>query len=192
MTESTDHELMQQIGQGSTPAFDELVRRWQGPLARIVSRLAGGDAQEDLCQEVFVKVYLARKRYRCDAPFSTWLYRIAVNVARDRWRRQRGWLSFVDRLVTWSPEPSPDVRAAEAESHTAVRQAIDKLPLKQREALVLKHFGELTFPEVAQALNIPLSTAKSRVEAGLIELRRELTRYQDRDCRTLSIQEPRP
>ncbi len=190
MTDSTDHELMQQIGQGSSRAFDELVGRWQGPLMRIVSRLAGHDQTEDLCQEVFVKVYLARQRYRCDDAFSTWLYRIAVNVVRDHARRRRSWLSFIEQCVTGSSEPAPGAHVADAEAHDAVRQAVAQLPVKLREAVVLKHFGELTFQEVAQVLNIPLSTAKSRVATALLELRRQLACFDDRDVRRLHVQEP--
>jgi RNA polymerase sigma-70 factor (ECF subfamily) len=174
MTPPTDHELMQQISLGAPRAFDELVRRWQSPLARILVRLSSQPQVDDLCQEVFVKVYLARARYRPEGAFSTWLYRIALNVVRDQVRRTRGWLIYVEVPSTESVELGPDSLAADAEEHESVRRAVHALPDKLREAVVLKHFGELPFAEVAQVLGIPLSTAKSRVETGLIELRRHL------------------
>src|SRR5436190_18269759 len=89
-----DPDLIQRWQRGDAPAFEALVRRWQTPVARFLARLVGRpDLVQDLCQEVFLRVHLARGRYRTDGAFSTWLYRIALNVARDALRRHRRQMS---------------------------------------------------------------------------------------------------
>lgn len=175
----TDHELMHLCGHGMPQAFDELVRRWQQRLARILGRLTGHPRVEDLCQEVFIKVYLARHRYRPTGEFSTWLYRIAVNVARDDARRQRRWARLPPEPVDATSFPSAEVAAVRREEDEAVRIVVWTLPDKLREAIVLKHFGELTFAETADVLGLPVSTVKSRVELALIELRKRLQTSDD-------------
>lgn len=177
MTTTSDHELMLRTAQGDHRAFGWLVARWQPRLTHVLGRLAGAVGTDDLCQEVWLKVHSARARYQPTGAFSTWLYRIALNVVRDHARRRRGWLAWDDWFQPAAPELPPDDAAAEAEEHAAVRTAVAQLPDKLREAIVLKHFGELTFAEVAQVLGVPLSTVKSRVEAGLLELRRQLPRH---------------
>lgn len=174
MTPISDHELMQRTAQGDSRAFGLLVARWQSRLSNVLGRIAGPVGNDDLCQEVWLRVHAARARYQPQGAFSTWLYRIALNVVRDHARRHRRWLPWDDWFQPASPELPPDDAAVEAEEHAAVRAAVARLPDKLREAIVLKHFGELTFAEVAQVLDQPLSTVKSRVETGLLELRRQL------------------
>jgi RNA polymerase sigma-70 factor (ECF subfamily) len=172
--DGSDHELMRRCAQGDWSAFEALVRRWEGPVARVVSRLARDADVEDLTQEVFLRVLLARERYRADWAFSTWLYRIALNVARDA-RRRRPW------HLLGNHEP-PDGRVTPIEMMTqqelvrSIDQAIGSLPGKLREALVLRLYGELTFPEIARLIGRPASTAKSRVCKALDRLRHELKR----------------
>src|SRR5437868_2949365 len=110
-----DADLMRRWQGGDTAAFEELVRRWQGPVGRFLARLTGpGGPVPDLCQEVFLRLYLAGPRYREGGSFATWLYRIALNVARDAARR-RPPLSAL-------PDPGPADPAAPAEDHCAARE----------------------------------------------------------------------
>src|SRR5437588_1644452 len=104
-----DAELMRRWQRGDAAAFEVLVRRWQQPVARFLARLApGAGLVPDLCQEVFLRLYLAGPGYRETGAFSTWLYRIALNVARDAGRRRRRQpLSLRDH------EPAADEAAAE-------------------------------------------------------------------------------
>jgi RNA polymerase sigma-70 factor (ECF subfamily) len=192
MTES-DHELMQQCRRGDSAAFERLVRRWEKPVAGILVRLVGSRAQssrtpldavpgsangrseiEDLSQDVFVRVLAARDRYRNTFAFSTWLYRIVLNVARDAARRRRTrWKRLISHRPALHSETPPEV-VGQKEVEQLIAEAISALPSQLREPLVLRHFAERTFAEVAQVMNLPLSTVKSRVQTALLKLRAEL------------------
>lgn len=171
----SDHELMRRCREGDMAAFEQLVRRWEGPTGRILTRLAvPGVEVEDLCQEVFLRVLNARGRYRATGAFSTWLYRIALNVARSAARRRRWRWHSLNNYEPVCARAAPGERLERDELGRRVRQALAALPGKLREALVLRHFGELTFAEIAQVTGQPASTVKSRTKAGLQRLRREL------------------
>jgi RNA polymerase sigma-70 factor (ECF subfamily) len=171
--EHCDHELMRRCREGDQAAFAALVRRWEGPTARVLARLADNHADvEDLCQETFLRVYRARQRYRADAAFSTWLYRIALNVARDYWRRRRR----PQRAKPPPPAPAPPDVAGREELNGHVQAALAALPGRLREVLVLRHFGRLSFQEVADATGQRPSTVKSRAYRALRALRDELRR----------------
>jgi RNA polymerase sigma-70 factor (ECF subfamily) len=192
----TDQDLIARCRLGDTSAFDLLVRRWQAPVARLLSRLTGGgraarpaaagDAAgagappgmevDDLSQEVFLRVLRACEAWEGRSSFSTWIYRIAVNVTRDALRRRRTW-----RRGTWHTPVPPSAPAAiehasDRERQQLVSAALADLPAKLREPLVLRHFGDLTFAETAEVLGLPVGTAKSRVKQGLLRLRDELRR----------------
>jgi len=186
MTDS-DHELMRRCRQGDSAAFDMLVRRWEAPVNRILVRLAGSHVEpggsnlvsartdvDDLSQEVFVRVLSARHRYRNTYAFSTWLYRIVLNVTRDAARRRqaRGKLLNNHRPVTAAETP-PEA-ASRQEVDQQIAEAVSALPGDLREPLVLRHFGELPFAEVARVTGVPLGTVKSRVRTALLKLRAEL------------------
>ena len=176
MTPLSDHDLMCRCRQGDAEAFCALFARWRPRLGRLLGRWTNRSTDtEDLCQEVFLRVFRARQGYRPDAAFSTWLYRIALNVVRDDSRRRR---------VSWQPlddETSPAAAVEPSESSrrevervvTAALAALDE-PL--REVLLLKQYGELTFAEVAAVTGLPASTVKSRVWLALEKLRGELHR----------------
>jgi RNA polymerase sigma-70 factor (ECF subfamily) len=169
-----DAELIRRWQAGEAAAFEELVRRWQQPVARFLTRLAGRAEQvPDLCQEVFLRVYLARTRYRDRGVFSTWLYQIALNVARDAARRRRP-----EPQSLANHEPA-EVKPAQAtcEQHElaqALQRAIGELPAPLREVLVLRHYEEMNFEQIARLLGVPASTLKSRFTVALSRLRRRL------------------
>jgi RNA polymerase sigma-70 factor, ECF subfamily len=176
MAAATDHQLMQLSQQGDAAAFALIVERWQGPVARLVSQLLGPRVEvEDLCQEVFVRVLRARDRYRPTYAFSTWMYRIALNVARDFRRRQQSRPHMVSASldVPSSSLSTIEVLARGEEAET-VSAALGALPDELREILVLKHFGQLSSGEIALITNLPPSTVKSRLQAALKRLRGEL------------------
>ena len=160
--EQDDGELIRRWRAGEPAAFDALVRRWEQPVARFLARMLGMSAPlADLCQDVFVRVYQSRDRYREEGSFSAWLYRIALNLARDHARKQ-------SRRPISLPEEVP-IGAEANDRHwrqQEVREAIDlalcQLPLSLREVLVLRHYEELNFEEMARMLKTPASTLKSR------------------------------
>lgn len=169
-----DPELVPDWRRGDPAAFEALVRRWQGPVARFLARLVGrADRVPDLCQEVFLRLYLARERYRETGRFSTWLYQIALNVARDAARRTRR----EARPLPGPPTAVQDLTAARYEQRElaeVVAGALSELPAPLREVLVLRHYEGLTFEEIARLLRVPASTLKSRFAAALERLRPRL------------------
>src|SRR5262245_26437433 len=167
-----DVELMLRWQEGDAAAFEELVRRWQQPVARFLTRYAGRPERvADLCQEVFLRVYHAGPRYRPEGAFSTWLYRIALNVARDAARRRRH-----EPLPLCGPEPAApaDDPCERRDTAAAVARAVAELPEPLRVVLVLRHYEELSFEEMARLLATPASTLKSRFAAALARLRDRL------------------
>jgi RNA polymerase sigma-70 factor (ECF subfamily) len=174
---SSDHELMQRVRRGDAGAFEALVCRWQQPVCRVLARYAprNGDV-EDMSQEVFLRVYGARDRYRTSGEFSTWLFRIVLNVARSAYRRRRRQPESVDAGQAAATSAPADQTAQRKEEDRLVEEAVAALPPRLREVLVLKQFAELTFAEVAQATSLPASTVKARVRAALDRLRVELKR----------------
>jgi RNA polymerase sigma-70 factor, ECF subfamily len=175
---ASDDDLMRRCRQGDAAAFEQLVRRWQEPIGRIVGHLLGPRAEvDDLCQEVFVRVLRACERYQPSFAFSTWMYRIALNVARDSHRRdkRRPQQPLADHDAASTALPPADVLARQ-ETSNALSEAVAALPETLREVLVLKHFGRLSFSEVAIATGLPLGTVKSRMRTALEKLRGELRR----------------
>jgi RNA polymerase sigma-70 factor (ECF subfamily) len=167
-----DAELVRRWRQGEAAAFEALVRRWQQPVARFLTRLLGRtELVQDLCQEVFLRVYLAGPRYRESGTFSTWLYRIALNAARDAGRRRR---HEPQPLRDQEPEAESalaDVLCERRELAQAVAGAVAELPPPLREALVLRHYEGMSFEQMARLLRVPASTLKSRFATALGRLR---------------------
>jgi RNA polymerase sigma-70 factor (ECF subfamily) len=170
-----DREWLQRWRQGDPLAFEQLVRHWQGPVSRLLGRLVpAGDQIPDLCQEVFLRVYQARDRFRGEAAFSTWLYRIAVNIARDTARRRsRDLIPLADSEPVDHRE-SGNQSCLVRETTEQVARAVAELPGPQREALVLRHYEQISFEEMARITGTPASTLKSRFSAALIRLRMRL------------------
>ncbi len=169
---------MRRSRSGDAGAFEELVHRWQGPVARLVGHFLGPTADvDDLCQEVFLRVLRNCERYEESHAFSTWVYRIALNVARDtrRHERRRPREPLAAHDVP-AMAASPEQNIERGETSEAVAAAIATLPEALREILVLKHFGKLTFAEVAATTGVPLGTVKSRMQSALNQLRGELRR----------------
>jgi RNA polymerase sigma-70 factor (ECF subfamily) len=178
----SDEELVRACQEGESSAFDTLVARWEDRIRGAAYRFLGSDEEaRDVAQEAFLKAYKALPGFKGEARFSSWLYQIATNLCRDRLRRRR-------TRPTVSLE---DVSAATVMVETAleahetllrrdlalsVQRAIHALPEQQREVVILKEYEGLTFVEIAQALDVPLSTVKTRLYRGLGQLRLRLER----------------
>lgn len=162
-----DADRMTRWQRGDADAFAAIVARWQRPVARFLTRLAGPSRAADLTQDVFVRVLRAAPRYRPTARFSTWLFAIALNVARDAGRRQR-----------FEPAPLPDdvPDAADDSSHLGndVAAAVAELPPTLREVVALRHDQGMNFEEMSRLLGTPASTLKSRFAVALNRLRSRL------------------
>jgi RNA polymerase sigma-70 factor, ECF subfamily len=170
----TDAELIRRWHEGQEEAFVQLVRRWEQPLARFLSRLAAQpDQVADWLQETFLRVHRAGVRYRENGHFSTWLFQIALNVARDAARRQRPQQTLPEAEPCSTDTPAV-VQCERQELGERLAAAIAELPWPQREVLALRHDQGMKFEEISRLLGIPASTLKSRFAAALTQLRDQL------------------
>jgi RNA polymerase sigma-70 factor, ECF subfamily len=179
----TDEELVAKAQDGDASAFDILVGRWERKIRGAIYRIIGSDDDAlDLCQETFLKAYRGLSTFKQEARFSSWLYQIALNLCRDRMRRRRGktWVSLEDLDEGATPPQSPGPSALELvearDLSRTVSVAVATLPEEQRGVIVLKEYQGLTFLEIAEALDVPLSTVKTRLYRGLGQLRQQLLR----------------
>ena len=169
---SDDAELIQRWQRGEAAAFEAVVRRWQEPLGRFLVRLVGrADLAQDLCQEVFLRVYLAGPKYQEAGTFSGWLYRIALNIARDASRRHRLNSQPWPTIEPAAKAPTAVADCERRELIQIVEKALAELPASQREVLVLRHYEGMRFEEMARLLGVPASTLKSRFAAALQRMR---------------------
>ena len=182
---SSDEELVEACLAGEVAAFDILVARWQRKIRGAVYRVVGSEEEaQDICQEAFLKAYRGLSSFKREARFSSWLYQIALNLSRDRLRRRktRNWVSLdeVDETPAagWAAgrAVSADQWVESREVQRLVASAVAALPEEQREAVVLKEYQGLTFPEIAEIQGVPVSTVKTRLYRGLSVLRERLVR----------------
>lgn len=165
---------------GDTAAFDVLFRRWSGPLLRYLERMVRDLAvAEELVQEAFIRVHEARERYRPQARFSTWLYRIATNLALNELRRPRhravhrsADAADAPPLVATGPGADDVVEARRRAG--AAQRALGDLPEKQRAALCLAAVEGLSYAEVAEALDVTEKAVKSLVHRARTSLAQRL------------------
>jgi RNA polymerase sigma-70 factor (ECF subfamily) len=165
-------------------AFAELVGRWQEPIRRLCTRMVGDTHRaEDLTQETFARLFAHRQVFRADARFSTYLWRIAVNRCCNELRHRQarrqmhhapidGESAGVDALP--SEQPLPDQQVAAQETAEVVRAALTQLPERYRTLLVLRHYENLKFREIAEVLDLPEGTVKTRMTEALNEMARRL------------------
>jgi RNA polymerase sigma-70 factor (ECF subfamily) len=162
---------------------DEELVRWERPIFALAYRTLGREEDaRDVTQETFLRAFRALPGFKGDAKFSSWLYRIALNLCRDWMRKDRRTPVVavpegvnVEQLVSENHQSaSVEDLAARAELSRGVAKAMEHLPEEQRTAILLKEYHGLTFQEIADMTNCPLSTAKTRVYQGLTLLRKHL------------------
>lgn len=180
----TDEELVARSMGGDTDSFNELILRWERPIFALAYRVIGREEDaRDVCQETFLRAFRALKGFRGQAKFSSWIYRIALNLCRDWVRRQRRTpidqvpedVDLSDLAAEREPTESIEDLVARRDLTRAVERVMARLPEDQRTAIILKEYHGLTFQEIAELLGCPLSTVKTRLYQGLTVLRRELT-----------------
>jgi RNA polymerase sigma-70 factor (ECF subfamily) len=181
----TDEELVALATAGDPESFNQLIVRWERSIFALAFRVLGREEDaRDVCQETFLRAFRSIKGFKGQSKFSSWLYRIALNLCRDWIRRER-------RSATLTPldestEPASPAGAAPAETaedhavrqdlRRVITQAMSALSDDQRITIVLKEYHGLTFQEIADLQGCPLSTVKTRLYQGLAVLRRELQR----------------
>jgi RNA polymerase sigma-70 factor (ECF subfamily) len=188
VTPQTDEELVANAQAGDLESFNQLVARWERPIYALAYRTLGREEDaRDVVQDAFMRAFRGLKGFKGQAKFSSWLYRITLNLCRDWMRRNRraplvqvpeG--TDAEDLAEQIPSPAESVEelVARREMSAAVAKAMAELPEEQRSAIVMKEYHGLTFQEIADALDCPLSTVKTRLYQGLSVLRRRLERQQ--------------
>jgi RNA polymerase sigma-70 factor (ECF subfamily) len=180
---STDEELVARSIGGDLDSFNQLVLRWERPIYALAYRVIGReDEARDVCQETFLRAFRALGGFKGQAKFSSWLYRITLNLCRDWIRRQRRQpvaqapegVDLLDLATETTPSETIEELVARREISRAVQRAMAQLPDEQRTAIILKEYHGLTFQEIADLLDCPLSTVKTRLYQGLTVLRRQL------------------
>jgi RNA polymerase sigma-70 factor (ECF subfamily) len=188
----TDEELVQRSMDGDVDSFNQLVRRWERPIYALAYRTIGREEDaRDLCQETFLRAFRGLPGFKGQAKFSSWLYRIALNLCRDWIRRQRrsptvampDGVDLVELASEQGPVESIEDLVARREMSRAVAEAMRYLPDEQRTAIILKEYHGLTFQEIADLQGCPLSTVKTRLYQGLSVLRRQLNDSATRTAR---------
>ena len=165
-----DGDLVQSALAGRESGFEELVRRYQRPIAAYVYRMVGDyDAALDLTQEVFIKVYGSLSRYRAEFKFSTWIYKIARNAAIDYLRRAAARETAIsgddDRPATIveSRRLTPEQESERNERCSEIEMVVRLLAPAYRELIVLRHSNDLSYDEIAEVTGLPLGTVKNRL-----------------------------
>lgn len=185
---TSDEELVARATAGDQDAFSQLVTRWERPIYALAYRTLGREEDaRDVAQDAFMRAYRGLKGFKGEAKFSSWLYRITLNLCRDWIRKERraplvqvpegtDAVDLADQQA--APSESVEDLVARREMSAAVQLAMADLPEEQRTAIMLKEYHGLTFQEIAEMLDCPLSTVKTRLYQGLSVLRRRLERQQ--------------
>ncbi len=181
----TDEELVARSIRGDADSFNELILRWERPIYALAYRTIGREEEaRDVCQETFLRAFRALPGFRGQAKFSSWLYRIALNLCRDWMRKERRTpvvqapedVDLLDLAAAAEPSESIEELVFRKDLSRKVELAMAKLPEEQRTAIILKEYHGMTFQEIADLAGCPLSTVKTRLYQGLTVLRRELAR----------------
>lgn len=171
----TDEALVRSILSGDRDRFEVLVERYQTRLVNYLYRMVRNlEEAHDLTQEVFIRVYQALDRYDSQYRFSTWLFRVAQNAAIDVIRKRRIQLVPLTRRADEGSESTVDLELPDGqpsaletlqgrELDASIRSAIDALPWEYRELILLRHYGELAYEEIAEAKGMPLGTVKNKL-----------------------------
>ncbi|MGR9000053.1 MAG: RNA polymerase sigma factor RpoE [Gammaproteobacteria bacterium] len=173
-SEQLDENLVLRVQQGDKSAFDFLVIKYQHKIVQLVNRYVKDPSEaQDVAQEAFIKAYRALGNFRGDSAFYTWLYRIAINTAKNylvsRSRRSSDY--EVDIQDAEAIENAPQLQGMETperlllneEIIDTIRSAIDKLPEEMRTAIMLREFDGLSYEEIAAAMDCPVGTVRSRI-----------------------------
>jgi RNA polymerase sigma-70 factor, ECF subfamily len=179
----SDEELVARSTGGDLDSFNQLVLRWERPIYALAYRVIGReDDARDVAQEAFLRAFRGLGGFKGEAKFSSWLYRITLNLCRDWMRRQRRapvsqapeGIDITELAGEGEPSESVEDLVARRQLGRAVGKLMALLPEDQRTAIILKEYHGLTFQEIADMLECPLSTVKTRLYQGLTVLRRRL------------------
>jgi RNA polymerase sigma-70 factor (ECF subfamily) len=173
-TAQSDTDLVKRVQKGDKKAFDPLVIKYQQRIANLVSRfIRDQDEVLDVTQEAFIKAYRALPNFRGDSQFYTWLYRVAINTAKNHLatlsrRPPQGDIEAeiaeqMDMGTRLKEQETPESLAEEADLKAVILESIDKLPEELKTALTLREIDGLSYDEIAEAMDCPIGTVRSRI-----------------------------
>ncbi|HFE48928.1 MAG TPA: RNA polymerase sigma factor RpoE [Chromatiaceae bacterium] len=173
-SKSADQALVERVQQGDKTAFDLLVRKYQQKVLNVIMRyVRDPDEAQDVAQEAFIKAYRALPRFRGDSAFYTWLYRIAINTAKNmlvsRGRRPPGSdvevevAEQLDSGTRLKDQSTPESYIHEEEVMRTIKKAMDELPEDLRTAIMLRELEGMSYEEIAEAMSCPIGTVRSRI-----------------------------
>lgn len=170
----TDQQLVDRVFKGDKHAFDLLVLRYQHRILGLIGRFINDPAEvEDVAQEAFIKAYRALPKFRGDSQFYTWLYRIAINTAKNylvaRGRRPPSTdvdvedAEFMENNAPLTDIESPEASQEKEDLHRVINEAIEDLPEDLRTAFTLREFSGLSYEEITEIMGCPVGTVRSRI-----------------------------
>lgn len=185
VTPTSDEQIVERALAGDADAFGEIVSRWERRIFALAYGMLGREEDaRDATQETFISAFRNLRNFRGEAKVSSWLHRIAVNqcITRQRRAKVRGEIALEDEdnsdgsSFFASAHESPASEAESQQRSQMVRRAVGALPPELRQVIVMKEFEDLTFQEISEVLDLPLSTVKSRLYTALKQLRMRLER----------------
>jgi RNA polymerase sigma-70 factor (ECF subfamily) len=192
----TDEELVALSIGGDVESFNQLVVRWERPIYALAYRVIGREEEaRDVVQETFLRAFRGIGNFRGQAKFSSWVYRIALNLCRDWIRRERRTpilptpegVDVIELAAEQGPAESIEDLVARNDMSQVVADLMTRLPEEQRTAIILKEYHGMTFQEIADLQGVPLSTVKTRLYQGLNVLRRHLQQQGKYDPATTKV-----
>lgn len=167
----TDSQLVSEVKEGDRNSFAELVARYQIPLLRLAMRFTKDlGSAEDVVQEAFIKAYRNINTFEGRSSFKNWLYQIAMNTARNKLREWSGDAVRIDSVQVWVGAKAELALIQEDLTHLT-QSIISTLPERQRIAVILRIFEEMSFKEIAQIMQCPYDTAKANYRHGLLKIK---------------------
>jgi RNA polymerase sigma-70 factor (ECF subfamily) len=184
--ELSDAQIIERTLGGEPDAFNLLVRRWERQIYGLTLRMLGRDEEaKDATQETFISAYRNLSKFRGEAKFSSWIYRIALNICNTKLRSRAKVAVSLDEqreatgfeLAAELEDLGSNIQREQITRH--VRRALQGIPFEMRQVIIMKEYEGLKFSEIAEVLGIPLSTVKTRMYTGLSELRKRLEHLRD-------------
>ncbi len=183
----TDAAFIKRFLEGDVHAFNLLVRHWEKPILNFVYRNVGNEeTARDICQLVFIRVFKKLRTLRDPLKFSSWIYRIALNLCRDEYKKRKNHhlisiesnqnndTRYSYREILKGPIQTPEELCHQHTLSELLKEALMTLPEEQRVVIIMKQYHELKFIEIADILKQPVNTVKSRLYNGLQSLRKFL------------------
>lgn len=171
LTGKTDQQLIEDVRNGDRSSYSELVKRHQKGLLRLSMRFMKDlDLSQDIVQEAFIKAYEKLNSFEGRSTFKSWLFQIAVNVARNKLRENRYLFADIDDVEIGVPSTA-ETSLLNSAVGDLLQKEVDRLPFKQKTALVLRVYEDMSFAEIAEIMQCPYDTAKANYRHALLKLK---------------------